>query len=90
MGDKIIRRIAEVKTQEDELRRRKKELDIFRLHILDEMTEISKQMWELQNEERLLKEQFRKEHTREFYRPMDEDDICNQILSNGSIKGFKF
>lgn len=38
----------------------------------------------------LLKESYRKEHTREFYVPMDMIDICEVIHNNGSIKCIKF
>lgn len=90
MKKDIIDQIIEVRKQRDDLQKRKKELDTLRIHILEEIKDICVQMWELENEERLLKEQFRKEHTREFYKPMDEVDICERIRSYGSIKGSKF
>lgn len=90
MGDEIISKITEVKTQERALRKRKAELEILKDCILEEIKEICKEMRELETEEKRLTEEFRKEHTREFYCPMDEDDIRETILCNGSIKAFKF
>lgn len=90
MGDKIIKRIIEVRNQERELEERKAELEVLKDCILEEIKEISKQMRELETEEKRLTEEFRKEHTREFLRLVDEDDIRETILCNGSIKAFKF
>lgn len=90
MEDKIIKRIIEVRNQEHELEDRKAELEVLRDCLWEEITEISKQMWELETEEKRLMEEFRKEHTREFLRLVDEDDIRETILCNGSIKAFKF
>lgn len=90
MGDKIIKRIIEVRNQERELEDRKAELEVLKDCILEEIKEICKEMWELETEEKRLTEEFRKEHTREFLRLVDEDDIRETILCNGSIKAFKF
>ena len=90
MRDEIISKITEVKTQERALRKRKAELEVLKDCILEEIKEICKEMRELETEEKRLTEEFRKEHTREFYCPMDEDDIRSQILSNGLIKALKF
>lgn len=90
MSDRIINEIVEVKTRERALRKHKEELEVLKDCILEEIKEICKEMLELEMEEKRLKEEFRKEHTREFYCPMDEDDIRSQILSNGLIKALKF
>lgn len=90
MRDEIVSKIAEVKAQENELRKRKGELEILMDCILEEIKEICTEMWKLEKEEKRLKEEFRKAHTREFYRPMDDGDIRDTILSNGSIKALKF
>lgn len=37
-----------------------------------------------------LKEEYLRIHTCDFYRPMDEIDICNQIGKDGYIVGVKF
>ena len=90
MRDETIRKIIEVRKQERELEKRKAELETLMKHLMKEIDEISDQMWDLQMERGRLEYQFNKEHTREFLRLMDEDDIRDTILSNGSIKGFKF
>ena len=90
MRDEIISKITEVKTQERALRKRKAELEVLKDCILEEIKEICEEMWELETEEKRLTEEFRKEHTREFLRLVDEDDIRETILCNGSIKAFKF
>lgn len=90
MRDEIISKITEVKTQERALRKRKAELEVLKDCILEEIKEICTEMWELETEEKRLTEEFRKEHTREFYCPMDEDDICQRIKTDGLIKGMKF
>ena len=86
----IINEIVEVKARESALRKHKEELEVLKDCILEEIKEICKEMWELETEEKRLTEEFRKEHTREFYCPMDEGDIRETILCNGSIKAFKF
>lgn len=90
MKKDIIDQIIEVRKQRNDLQKRKKELDTLRIRILEEIKDICTQMWELEDDEKLLTEQFRKEHTREFYQPMDEVDICQRIRSDGSIRGMKF
>ena len=90
MSDRIINEIVEVKTRECALRKHKEELEVLKDCILEEIKEICKEMLELEMEEKRLKEEFRKEHTREFYCPMDEIDIRETILSNGVIKALKF
>lgn len=37
-----------------------------------------------------LRGAFKRTHTRDFYRPMDEIDICNLISKDGYIVGVKF
>lgn len=37
-----------------------------------------------------LREEFKRTHTRDFYNPMDEIDICNLISKDGYIIGVKF
>lgn len=37
----------------------------------------------------IFQDLYRKAHTREFYRPMDEIDICEIIHNNGSIRGVR-
>lgn len=86
----IVNEIVEVKALESALRKQKEELEVLKDCILEEIEEICKEMQELETEEKRLKEEFRKEHTREFLRLMDEDDIREKILFDGSIKGLKF
>lgn len=37
-----------------------------------------------------IREEFKRTHTRDFYNPMDEIDICNLIGKDGYIIGVKF
>lgn len=54
---------------------------------LDELRDIHRTKLD---EYEALKDEWRKIHTREFYRPMDEIDICNLISKDGFIIGVKF
>lgn len=54
---------------------------------LDGLREICNEKVEKYN---MLKDEWRRIHTREFYRPMDEIDICNLISKDGFIIGVKF
>lgn len=90
MKKDIIDQIIEVRMKRNVLRKRKEELQILREKIRNDMAEIEQQILTLELDEESLKEQYRKEHTREFYSPMDEVDICQRIRSDGSIRGMKF
>ena len=90
MKKDIIDQIIEVRMKRNVLRKRKEELQILREKICEEVEQTSQQIFELEDEEKELMEKFRKEHTKEFYQPMDETDICRRIRTDGSIKALKF
>ena len=85
-----IDEIIELRMRRNALRQKLEELRILRKKICEEVEQTSQQIFELEDEEKELMEKFRKEHTKEFYQPMDETDICRRIRTDGSIKALKF
>ena len=85
-----IDEIIELRMRRNALRQKLEELRILRKKICEEVEQTSQQIFELEDEEKELMEKFRKEHTKEFYQPMDEIDICRRIKTDGLIKGMKF
>lgn len=56
----------------------------------NELYELRRIYGEKLDKHNTLKDEWRRIHTREFYRPMDEIDICNLISKDGFIIGVKF
>lgn len=90
MKKDVIDQIIEVRMKRNALRQKLEELRILRRKIYEEVEQTSQQIFDLEDEEKELMEKFRKEHTKEFYQPMDEIDICRRIKTDGSIKALKF